>query len=296
MTTRNKVAIVCEYSSPERNSWRAVSQTSCGPYLRRILQNLIVNAIRYTDSGKVLVGVRKNGGSASIQVWDTGPGIPEDKQEVIFGEFQRLNASASAAEGMGLGLAIVERACAILKHPLRVQSRVGLGTAFIVDAPITESDQTRNTSLFPYAKITEMPSLGNLVVLLVENDLALQNALSITLEGWGADVLTATTATQARELLWDRGYFCGWLCPFGAMQEILAELAGWLGLKQFRLNDALDAALKNLKYLLLLGLIAVTIFVPNEIDTAAEVEPFKTAITVFFIREWYYVAPLGGRD
>ena len=73
------------------------------------------------------------------------------------------------------------------------------------------------------------------------------------------------------------------------MQEILAELAGWLGLKQFRLNDALDAVLKNLKYLLLLGLIAVTIFVPNEIDTAAEIEPFKTAITVFFIREWYYV-------
>ena len=170
-------------------------------YLRRILQNLIVNAIRYTDTGKVLVGVRKNGGSASIQVWDTGPGIPEDKQEVIFGEFQRLNASASAAEGMGLGLAIVERACAILKHPLRVQSRVGLGTAFIVDAPITEPDQMHNTSLFPYAKITEMPSLGNLVVLLVENDLALQNALSITLEGWGVDVLTATTATQARELL-----------------------------------------------------------------------------------------------
>ena len=118
-------------------------------YLRRILQNLIVNAIRYTDTGKVLVGVRKNGGSASIQVWDTGPGIPEDKQEVIFGEFQRLNASASAAEGMGLGLAIVERACAILKHPLRVQSRVGLGTAFILDAPITEPDQTNSTSLFP---------------------------------------------------------------------------------------------------------------------------------------------------
>jgi NosR/NirI family nitrous oxide reductase transcriptional regulator len=90
-------------------------------------------------------------------------------------------------------------------------------------------------------------------------------------------------------VLWGRGYFCGWLCPFGAMQEILAELADWLGLKQFRLNDALDIALKNLKYLLLLGLIAVTIFVPNEIDKAAEIEPFKTAITVFFIREWYYV-------
>ena len=90
-------------------------------------------------------------------------------------------------------------------------------------------------------------------------------------------------------VLWGRGYFCGWLCPFGAMQEILAELAGWLGLKQFQLNDALEAALKNLKYVLLLGLIVVTIFIPNEIDTAAEVEPFKTAITVFFIREWYYV-------
>lgn len=89
--------------------------------------------------------------------------------------------------------------------------------------------------------------------------------------------------------LWGRGYFCGWLCPFGAMQEILAEVSSWIGLKQIRPNDAFDAALKNLKYLILFALVVVTIFVPDEIDTAAEVEPFKTAITVFFIREWYYV-------
>ena len=170
-------------------------------FLRRIIQNLIVNAIRYTESGKVLVGVRKQGSSASIQVWDTGPGIPEDKQEVIFREFQRLNANASAAEGMGLGLAIVERACAILKHPLRVKSKVGSGTVFIVDTPITEPAKSNNASLYPFANMTEIPSLGNLVVLLIENDLSLQNALTITLEGWGVDVLTATTSTQASALL-----------------------------------------------------------------------------------------------
>jgi signal transduction histidine kinase len=105
-------------------------------YLRRILQNLIGNAIRYTDRGGVLVAARRRGSSLRLEVWDTGPGIPEEAQEVIFREFQRLNARASAAEGMGLGLAIVERACGLLGHPLELVSRVGRGSLFRVTVPL----------------------------------------------------------------------------------------------------------------------------------------------------------------
>ncbi len=105
-------------------------------YLRRILQNLIGNAIRYTSRGGVLIGLRARGNALRLEVWDTGPGIPEEAQERIFREFQRLNARASAAEGMGLGLAIVERACGLLGHPLELVSRLGRGSVFRVTVPL----------------------------------------------------------------------------------------------------------------------------------------------------------------
>lgn len=90
--------------------------------------------------------------------------------------------------------------------------------------------------------------------------------------------------------LWGRGYFCGWLCPFGAFQEVANWLGKALGLRQIHINDTWDSRLKYLKYIILLGLVAVTIIAPQHIDTAAEVEPFKTAITVYFVREFHYVA------
>jgi len=105
-------------------------------YLRRILQNLIGNAVRYTDRGRVLVGARRQGATLRLEVRDTGPGIPEAEQGNIFKEFHRLNARASAAEGMGLGLAIVERACAALGHPLALHSVPGRGSTFTVDLPL----------------------------------------------------------------------------------------------------------------------------------------------------------------
>jgi signal transduction histidine kinase len=113
----------------------AMVETDAG-YLRRILQNLIANAIRYTDRGGVLVAARRHGAAVRLEVWDTGPGIPEEAQDVIFREFQRLNAKASASEGMGLGLAIVERACGLLGHPLELASRVGRGSVFRVTVPL----------------------------------------------------------------------------------------------------------------------------------------------------------------
>ncbi|MDJ0992351.1 MAG: 4Fe-4S binding protein [Dinoroseobacter sp.] len=91
-------------------------------------------------------------------------------------------------------------------------------------------------------------------------------------------------------VLWGRGLFCGWLCPFGALQEFAHHLGRRLRFPQWTPPDIWDRRLKGLKYVLLLGLIAVAVWAPDHLDTAAEVEPFKTAITTFFLREWYFVS------
>ena len=104
-------------------------------YLRRILQNLVSNAIRYTSTGRVLVGVRRTGNSARIEVWDTGRGIPEEDQSNIFREFHRLEPN-SGPDGLGLGLAIVERACTALGHELGLWSKPGLGSCFSLNVPV----------------------------------------------------------------------------------------------------------------------------------------------------------------
>ena len=85
--------------------------------MRRLLQNLVSNALKYTLKGRVLVGCRRVDGAVRIEVWDTGLGIPADKQRQIFEEFQRLEQGARAARGLGLGLSIVERLGRVLGHP-----------------------------------------------------------------------------------------------------------------------------------------------------------------------------------
>ncbi|MGL4281633.1 MAG: 4Fe-4S binding protein [Albidovulum sp.] len=90
-------------------------------------------------------------------------------------------------------------------------------------------------------------------------------------------------------VLWGRGLFCGWLCPFGALQEFAHHLGRLLRLPRIEPSPRWDRRLKSVKYLLLAGLIATVVIAPQHVDKAAEVEPFKTAITVFFVRDWYYV-------
>ncbi|MFZ5964995.1 4Fe-4S binding protein [Thalassococcus sp. BH17M4-6] len=99
---------------------------------------------------------------------------------------------------------------------------------------------------------------------------------------WGAAILGF--------FLWGRGLFCGWLCPFGALQEFAHHLGRLLRLRQIRVPARWDDRLKWLKYLVLAALAWVTVAIPAQMDKAAEVEPFKTAITTFFLREWYYAA------
>ena len=180
----------------------SVTVTSDATYLRRILQNLIGNAVRYTARGKVLIGVRRIGPQVRVEVHDTGPGIPADQQELIFDEFHRIAAPSSASEGLGLGLAIVERACALLKHPLHLRSEPLQGTCFAVDLPraAKAARQRPHRSHRPQPP-AELQDLENMFVLLVENDADLLSALTLTMEQWGATVLAAQSAAQAHQLL-----------------------------------------------------------------------------------------------
>ncbi|MCP4820772.1 MAG: response regulator, partial [Shimia sp.] len=167
-------------------------------YLRRILQNLISNALRYTEQGRVLAGVRRRGDRVVVDIHDTGPGIPPEQQKKVFDEFHRVNATASAAEGLGLGLAIVERACRLLDHPLTMRSTPGQGTRFSVELPLAR--QLPSVAPTPDAPVADTP-LTHRIILLVENDADLRNAISMTLENWGADVLACEGQAEAIALL-----------------------------------------------------------------------------------------------
>lgn len=105
--------------------------------LESILNNLVSNAIRYTQRGRVLLGCRRRNGIVRIEVWDTGPGIPEGRIRGLFREFQRLRPGGMGPDdGLGLGLAIVDRLSKLLDHPVRVASQPGRGSVFAVEVPL----------------------------------------------------------------------------------------------------------------------------------------------------------------
>ena len=107
---------------------------------------------------------------------------------------------------------------------------------------------------------------------------------------WDPPSLVLWIFTIATFVAWGRGVFCGWLCPFGALQELAAETSLALGIRQWRVPDALDVHLRKLKYLTLAVIIFAAVGAPGLADTAAEVEPFKTSITLMFVRSWPFVA------
>jgi two-component system, sensor histidine kinase len=175
-------------------------------YLRRILQNLIGNALRYTEAGRVLVLARKRGAMLQLEVWDSGIGIAEEEQENIFKEFHRVAARASASEGLGLGLAIVERAAGLLGHPLTLCSRLGQGTVFRLQLPLAEAQAQMPFGAEPGESL--LPAQGALdgrIVLLVENDAELRRAMVLLFERWGAAVIEAGSGEEALLLLEDLG-------------------------------------------------------------------------------------------
>lgn len=176
-------------------------------YLRRILQNLIANAIRYTAAGKVLVGTRRRGADLSIEVWDTGPGIPDDKRDIVFKEFQRLDlrgdSRGDSGDGVGLGLAIVERACALLDHPLSLHSTPGRGTGFCVTVPVSQG--VAAPALARPTEPTEDQGMSHLIALVVENDGEVREGMATLLESWGVSVFDVQGLSDASSLIEDVG-------------------------------------------------------------------------------------------
>ncbi|TPI83514.1 hybrid sensor histidine kinase/response regulator [Mesorhizobium sp. B2-8-9] len=176
--------------------------------LRRILQNILSNALRYTPSGGVLVGTRHRGDTIRIDVADTGCGIPEDQREAVFEEFHRGTstlADAGLAGGLGLGLAIVRRMAAALGHPVTFSSKVGRGTIFHIDVPVGMAAAEPAMA----AADMERPrgyGLFGTKVLLVENDADVLSAMTSLLERWQCLVRAATSTDDALDLLGDTAW------------------------------------------------------------------------------------------
>ena len=157
--------------------------------LRRLLQNLVSNAIKYTPSGRVLVGARRRHGRLVVEVWDTGLGIPENKQKIVFREFQRLDQGAKVARGLGLGLSIVERIGRILDHPVTLTSEPGRGSVFRVEVPVVAALPA--TELPIEAPRAAVMPLAGLRVLAIDNEPAILEGMRTLLSAWGCEVLVA---------------------------------------------------------------------------------------------------------
>jgi signal transduction histidine kinase/CheY-like chemotaxis protein len=162
--------------------------------LERIVSNLVSNAIHYTSKGRVVIGCRRKTDELRIEVWDTGPGIPEDQRQNIFGEFYRLKSSdVSQPSGFGLGLAIVDRLCQLLNHPIGVTSTVGKGSCFSVTVrTISAPAQTFKPVAVPRPRLAL--SEGKLIVVIDDDPLVLEG-MSGLIRSWGCRVVTGETGS-----------------------------------------------------------------------------------------------------
>ena len=168
--------------------------------LERVIFNLISNAVRYTNCGGLLVGCRLRGNDLRVEVWDTGPGIPSDQHEKIFGEFYRLGEPEREHRGgLGLGLAIVDRACRLLSHNVEVKSVPGRGSCFAVTVPMVPAEEKSSSARdLTYTRVDQ--SSGKLVVV-IDNDPLVLEGMGGILRSWGCGVITAATDRRALEAL-----------------------------------------------------------------------------------------------
>ena len=171
--------------------------------LRRLLQNLISNAIKYTPQGRVLIGCRLGGGKLRFDVYDTGLGIPKSKQRAIFQEFHRLDQGAKVARGLGLGLSIVERIARVLDHSVGLELKSGRGSHFSVTVPLAPA-LPLDTKKQKVQRM-EVNQLADLVVLCIDNEPKILDGMATLLGGWGCHVLKAADLKAALATVSDAG-------------------------------------------------------------------------------------------
>ena len=173
--------------------------------LERVLLNLVSNAVRYTPQGGVLVGCRRHAGTLDVEVLDTGPGVPADQREKIFGEFVRLgDRDGRGQPGLGLGLAIVQRLCDLMALPMTFESALGRGSRFSVTLPRAPSQVGHHERPTEPALIIDTSAQP--VVVVVEDDALVLEGMSGLLRSWGCHVV-----------------------PFGSAKAALADVSLWEG-------------------------------------------------------------------
>lgn len=172
--------------------------------LRRILQNFLINALRYTEQGGVLIGAQRRGDQVWIRVFDTGPGIAPQDQARIFEAFERLPAPTGGGEGLGLGLTIARRMCELLGHPLLLSSTLGRGSSFGLIAPAAQAQAPAPVP----SMLSEFPSIwagiaankagsSALVAWIVDNHGPSLDALARLLSSWNVRVHTHSSFSEA---------------------------------------------------------------------------------------------------
>jgi Na+/proline symporter/signal transduction histidine kinase/ActR/RegA family two-component response regulator len=157
--------------------------------LRRLLQNLVSNAVKYTQHGRVLVGCRRRDGRLRLDVYDTGLGIPTSKRGAIFKEFHRLDPGAKVARGLGLGLSIVERIARVLDCKVEVESTVARGSHFSVSVPLAPALPRDASQGAPHR--VDLGQLSDLTVLCIDNEPKILDGMESLLGGWGCKVVKA---------------------------------------------------------------------------------------------------------
>ncbi|MEQ8504768.1 MAG: PAS domain S-box protein [Rhodospirillales bacterium] len=162
--------------------------------LDRLLRNLMTNAVRHTETGKILVGCRRAGPNVRVEVWDTGVGIPQGQLGMIFEEFHQVgNPARDRREGLGLGLAIVHRLSNLLDHPVDVQSWEGRGSRFGVTLPLAGEHAPAEMTL----PADEHADVTGAVVVGIDDEADIREALELLLVGWGYDAIVAGSAVEA---------------------------------------------------------------------------------------------------
>ena len=169
--------------------------------LERILLNLVSNAVRYTERGGIIVGGRRRGSTLRIEVCDSGIGIPEDQQQNIFREFYQVTDAGAGTAGLGLGLAIVDRLCGLLRHPLALASTQGKGSRFSITAP-RAAPEIEHIEVPLSLQAVLQPFAGKFIVVIDDDRLVLDGVCGL-LRGWGCHVSASTSSGDALASLFE---------------------------------------------------------------------------------------------
>ncbi|MBK8175337.1 MAG: PAS domain S-box protein [Rhodospirillales bacterium] len=203
--------------------------------LYRILQNFVANAVRYTSQGGIVVGCRRRGRKLRIEVVDSGIGIPEFLQQDIFKEFYQINnPERDRTQGLGLGLAIVQRLSRLLRCPVSVHSQEGRGSVFAVDVPLVGFNRSANVVPLRPA-VAQAASAQRGLIFVIDDEPTVLRGLRLAIEDWGYTVLTARTELEGIAQLTGRSapdvivadYRLRGICNGAQVVTQLRNMFGW---------------------------------------------------------------------